>query len=179
MGLQAQIQDNNIMLGGGALFSQITIAGASTYQAELSFDAAYLFHFGESAKNGSLATGLRPSITWFPGEAAYKGVAFTRYYYHFKTVSPFAEINMGYRYISTFQPTTFEKTAVKESFVTGSKLGVAFLLGRNVTFDTFFFYENRNSTVHVLSVPNIPSSKSKDHSLGLGIGFQIFLSWKK
>ena len=177
--MQAQIQENNIMLGGGALFSQITIAGASTYQAEITANAAYLFHFGEYAKKGSLAAGLRPSFAWNPTESVYQFVFFGRYYYHFKTVSPFAEFNLGYRHKNTFDAVNQETFAITESFVWGAKLGAAFKLARNVTFDTFFFYDNLNSVTHFLTDPPIPSSKNKDRSLGLGLGFQIFLSCKK
>ena len=175
LGLHAQIQNNNFMLGGGAAFSQITVAGASTFQADISANAAYLFHFGEVAKNGSLAAGLRPSFTWNPTESVYKGVLFTRYYYHFKTVSPFAEFNLGYRHKNTFDAINQETFSITESFVWGGKLGVAFILARNVTFDTFFFYDKLNSTIHFLTDPPIPSSKTKDKSMGLGLGFQIFL----
>ena len=167
------------MLGGGAKFSQINVAGANTFQAEISLDAAYLIHFGEEVgKFGSLAVGLRPSYSWEPGKSRFKTVVFTRYYYHFKTVSPFAEINLGYRLESTFQPTTNEKTSYSEAFATGAKLGAAFKLGRNVTFDTFFFLDHFNSTVHFIDTP-IPSSHNKERTLGLGLQFHIFLLCKK
>jgi hypothetical protein len=163
------------MLGGGARFSQETISGQNSYQAEISVDAAYLLQFGSPDKSaGTLALGIRPSFSWDPTEAVYKGVVFARYYYNFKTVSPFVEINTGYRYKSSFDAINGEEFSYTESFVLGFKAGGAFYIAPHVTFDTFFFYDDLQSTIH-FNDNLFPSSKTSDQSLGLGIGFQIFL----
>jgi hypothetical protein len=169
------------MIGGGARFLGSSVSNQLTANVEISASAAYLFQLdrNEAKKNkGTIALGLQPSFAWDPLSDVYKVTVFSRYYYNFERVSPFIEADLGYRLQNNFSPSSGELTAYVESFVPGVKLGGAFYISPHVTFDAYLFYDNFNSTNHILE-PSEVTNKSVEHAFGLGLGFQIFLQCKK
>jgi hypothetical protein len=169
------------MIGGGARFLGSTVAGQLTANIEISANAAYLFQLDkneEGRNKGTIALGLQPSFAWGPLSDVYRVMVFSRYYYNFERVSPFIEVDLGYRRQNNFSPSSGELTSYKASFVPGGKLGGAFYISSHVTFDAYLFYDNFNSTNYILE-PSEVTNKSIEHAFGLGLGFQIFLQCKK
>jgi hypothetical protein len=169
------------MIGGGARFLGSSVSSQLTANIEVSIDAAYLVQLdkkGTEKNKGTIALGLRPSFAWDPTSDVYRVTAFSRYYYNLERVSPFAEVDLGYRRQNNFSPSSGELSSYTVSFVPGVKLGGAFYISSHVTFDAYLFYDNFSSTNYILE-PSEISSKSIEHAFGLGLGFQIFLQCKK
>lgn len=169
------------MIGGAARFLGSSVSSQLTANIEMSVDAALLFQLdkkGTEKNKGTVSLGIRPSFAWDPLSDLYRATLFFRYYYNLERVSPFTEVDLGYRRQNNFSPSSGELSSYTVSFVPGIKLGGAFYVSTHVTFDAFLFYDNFNSTNYILQ-PSETTSKSVEHAFGLGLGFQIFLQCKK
>lgn len=169
------------MIGGAARFLGSSVSSQITANIEISANAAYLFQLdkkGTEKNKGTVALGIQPSFAWDPLSDVYRVMVFSRYYYNFERVSPFVEVDLGFRRQNNFSPSSGELSSYVVSFVPGVKLGGAFYVSSHVTFDAFLFYDNFSSTNYILEPTEI-TSKSIEHAFGLGLGFQIFLQCKK
>ena len=164
----AQSEKNDWLLGGSARFWQYNRSGESLYQIAASGDAGFFWH-----KN--FVSGLRPTLSLTYSNRDFNTVIFTRYYHHFKTVSPYIEVNGGYGVLDFYRATNGELLSRTESGLIGARLGGAFWVTPRVSFDAFIYSTVLNSTVHNVQGSVGGSYQTRESINGLGIGFQILL----
>lgn len=162
----AQIEKKDWLLGGDAKFWQQELFDEILYTAELNINVGYFWH-----KN--FVSGVRPFFNFNSNDYTAGAIVFTRYYYHFKTISPFAEVGAGYSMRTIFW-TDGEVNSYTESTMLTARAGAAFFIAPKITFESYIFYDKSNSRNYP-QVEGVENSTSENYALGLGLGFQFFL----